>query len=636
MIFKYPELLWALLLLIIPILIHLFQLRRFKKTAFTNVNLLKKINLQTRKSSSLKKWLLLATRMLVYAAIIIAFAQPFLPKSDSSLKPKELVIYLDNSFSMQAPSTQGSLLVKAIQDLVQNIEEKKEFSLFTNTKTYKKTTITAIQNELLKNSYHNKQLSYDEILLKGKSLFSSSLETQKDLVIISDFQERFKYNKNRDSTINTKLVKLSPKTVTNTSLDSIYISKENSENIELTAELATSSELSTVPITVYNNATLLTKASALFKDNKAKVSFTIPANSEINGSIAISDNGLQYDNTLYFNANKKEKINVLAIGENDYRFLSRIFTEDEFEYSSVKLKEVNYSIIPKQHTIILHEIDEIPNSLIATLKSFSTNGGNIIIIPSNAIHHKNYNALSAALGFSSFTGLENTKLDITTINFNHPIFTDVFEKQVSNFQYPKVNSYHTNSAKSNSILNYQNGNSFLFNANNTYVFTAALNAENSNFKNSPLIVPLFYNIAKHSLQTGDLYKISNTPTVVDINTSLKTDEIIKIKRDSIQFIPLQQSFNNKVRLNFASDFSEEGIFEIRNATEVLEKISFNHPRVESKLIYSNLDSETTYTSVSNLLEKIKSDTKIDALWKWFAIFALLFLTIEMLILKLFK
>ena len=74
--FKYPELLWALLLLLIPIIIHLFQLRRFQKEAFTNVKLLKHIKLQTRKSSQLKKWLTLLTRLLLLACIIVAFTQP--------------------------------------------------------------------------------------------------------------------------------------------------------------------------------------------------------------------------------------------------------------------------------------------------------------------------------------------------------------------------------------------------------------------------------------------------------------------------------------------------------------------------------------------------------------------------------
>ena len=78
--FKHPELLYALLLLVIPIIVHLFQLRRFQKEAFTNVEFLKNVVLQTRKSSQLKKWLALLTRMLMFAAIILAFAQPYFSK----------------------------------------------------------------------------------------------------------------------------------------------------------------------------------------------------------------------------------------------------------------------------------------------------------------------------------------------------------------------------------------------------------------------------------------------------------------------------------------------------------------------------------------------------------------------------
>ena len=67
--FKHPELLWALLVLLIPIIIHLFQLRRFQKVTFTNVKFLKNVKLQTRKSSQIKKWLVLITRLLLLACL---------------------------------------------------------------------------------------------------------------------------------------------------------------------------------------------------------------------------------------------------------------------------------------------------------------------------------------------------------------------------------------------------------------------------------------------------------------------------------------------------------------------------------------------------------------------------------------
>ena len=81
--FKHPELLYGLFLLLIPIIVHLFQLRKFQKEAFTNVAFLKQITLQTRKSAQIKKWLTLFTRMGILAAIVIAFAQPFTSKNNN-------------------------------------------------------------------------------------------------------------------------------------------------------------------------------------------------------------------------------------------------------------------------------------------------------------------------------------------------------------------------------------------------------------------------------------------------------------------------------------------------------------------------------------------------------------------------
>ena len=81
--FKHPELLYALFALLIPIIVHLFQLRKFQKEAFTNVAFLKEVTLQTRNSSVIKKWLTLLTRLLILAALILAFAQPYTSKKNS-------------------------------------------------------------------------------------------------------------------------------------------------------------------------------------------------------------------------------------------------------------------------------------------------------------------------------------------------------------------------------------------------------------------------------------------------------------------------------------------------------------------------------------------------------------------------
>jgi hypothetical protein len=146
--FKNPEILYFLFLLIIPILVHLFQLRRFKKQEFTNVKLLKELEVQTRKSATIKKWLLLVTRLLLLTALIFAFAQPFFKAKDFDKKNNELILVIDNSFSMQAKGKSGELLKRTIQDILENTPEDQQLSVLTNDENFYDTTIRNIQNEL--------------------------------------------------------------------------------------------------------------------------------------------------------------------------------------------------------------------------------------------------------------------------------------------------------------------------------------------------------------------------------------------------------------------------------------------------------------------------------------------------------
>jgi len=143
--FKHPEILYFLFLLVIPILVHLFQLRRFKKEYFTNVQFLKELSIQTRKSSAIKKWLLLFTRLLLLTFLILAFAQPFFPGKDSQKSTNEMYIILDNSYSMQAKGKKGELLKRAVQDLLEQTPEAQNFSLITTSESFWNTDIKSIQ-----------------------------------------------------------------------------------------------------------------------------------------------------------------------------------------------------------------------------------------------------------------------------------------------------------------------------------------------------------------------------------------------------------------------------------------------------------------------------------------------------------
>ncbi|OUS00900.1 hypothetical protein A9Q86_09115 [Flavobacteriales bacterium 33_180_T64] len=639
--FKHPELLYALLLLVIPIIVHLFQLRKFKSVAFTNVQFLKELTIQTRKSSQLKKWLTLIIRLLLLSCVIIAFAQPYISNSKSFNTKSETVIYLDNSFSMQSPGINGSLLNSAIQDIIEHIDENEQISIFTNNANFNTTSIKAIKNDLIQLNHSPNQLSYDAVVLKGKKLFTNDKSSIKNLVLVSDFQQKAEaLTIIKDPLITLKLVQLKPSNQSNITIDSVYISKTTIENFELAVKIKNQGNaIETLPVSLYNDDKLIAKTAVNIID-ETTASFTIPTNTVFNGSLVIEDSNLQYDNTLFFNIDKREKINVLSINETDDTFLRKIYTSDEFEYLSTNFSALNYNTLEQQNLIVLNELKDIPNSLATTLKLFTDNGGSILIIPSKNITLNTYNQLFTILNVSSFNPLTSVEKKITTINFSHPLLANVFDKRVNNFQYPKVNSFYTNASNQvRSILSFEDGESFLSQYGNTYRFSAALDTKNSNFKNSPLIVPILYNIGKQSLKTGDLFYTIGKENTIDIVTKLQQDDILTLVNGVSSIIPLQQTYDNKVELITNNYPDVAGIISVQNKETFLKNLSFNFDRNESNLNYfdtQNISNTVVDNSVASAINNIKSATNVNELWKWFVIFAVIFLIIEMLILKFLK
>lgn len=638
--FKHPEILYALFLLLIPIFIHLFQLRRFQKVAFTNVAFLKKITIQTRKSSQLKKWLTLLMRLLAMAALIFAFAQPFTASKTALKNEKETVIYIDNSFSMQAKGNQGPLLERALQDLFENSASTEKLSWFTNNTQRKNTSAQDFKNEILSVTYSQNQLTPSQVLLKANQLFSNEKDVIKRLIYISDFQQKEAFPTISDDII-VDAVQLKPVKHSNIAIDSVYITSKNASAIQFQVKVSKSGDdFSEAPISLYDNNKLVAKTAVDFSTSKnGTVTFDIDNSEEFTGKLQVADPNLTFDNTLFFNINKPEKIKVLAINEANGNFLKRLLEKEEFQFTQQTFKTLNYNEIPNQNFIILNELEEIPASLSTALKSFSDNGGSILIIPNPEVDVNSYNNHLLTLGFGSISTVNSQEKKISNIVFSHPLFKDVFEKEVTNFQYPKVSSFYTISTNATPAIRFEDNQPFLLQKNKTYLFTSAINKENSNFQNSPLIVPTIYNMALQSLPLPHLYYTIGEQNLVAVPVKLGQNEILKIKDSISQFIPLQQTKANYVLITTTEEPTNAGNYQIVKENESLENISYNYSRSESELLYLNPDewnAVNVYSSIDNLFESITEANSINSFWKWFAIFALLFLLFEMLILKFIK
>lgn len=644
--FKHPEILYFLFLLVIPILVHLFQLRRFKKEYFTNVKILKELSIQTRKSSKLKKWLLLATRLLLLASVIIAFAQPFFTAKDSKNASNELYIILDNSYSMQAKGQKGELLKRAVEDLLEHAPENQNLSLLTNSENFWNTDIKSIQKELQNLKYSATAFNLESVLNQVKARKSAF---GKDVVIITDAVGlEGKQLSSITKDLNTLFVVPKAEQKNNISIDSVFINQTLDNFYEIGVKLTTyGDDLKEIPIGLYNKEKLVAKTLVKLESKSKTMNFTIPKE-DFNGYFSISDNGLDYDNQLYFSISKPEKKNVISIGETEKsNFLSRIYTNDEFEYKNFPIENLDYNSLEKQDAIVLNELKEIPQALQTTLKSFVEKGGNLVVIPATESSLSNLNSFLSNIANMQFGAVSTSEKMVTKIHFNHPLFQSVFEKKVANFQYPNTKSAFTISSATPAILSYQDQSSFLTAKSNgistVYVFAAAINKVNSNFQNSPLIVPTFYNMAQNDQKTGVVtMKIGeNNPFIVD--AELAKDEILEVKTTSKttgeKFIPVQQILNNKAKLTFNDLPKEAGNYGIFNQNKLIKNVSFNYSRTEGNIDNSNIDALSNYKiveSIESVFDTLKFDRQDTSIWKWFVFLTLLFLVLEILIQKIVK
>ena len=640
--FKHPEILYFLFLLIIPIIVHLFQLRRFKKEYFTNVQFLKELSIQTRKSSKIKKWLLLATRLLLLAFLILAFAQPFFKSKDSKNANNEMYIILDNSFSMQAKGQKGELLKRAVQELLEETPENMQFSLITNNETFWNSDIKSLQKDLQNLKYAATPFVLDNLMAKikaRKSVFN------KDIVVITDavgLEE--KQIKSIIKDYNTYFIIPKAEQKNNVAIDSVFISQNLENFYEIGVKLSDYGDDSkNIPIALYNHNKLVAKTLVNFEEKAKTINFTIPK-TDFHGYVNIQDKGLDYDNSLYFSISKPEKTNVFGIGESAKSgFLSRIYTNDEFNFNNFEINSLDYNSIEKQDAIVLNELKDIPQALQTTLKAFVEKGGSVIVIPSQECSVANMNGLLANFGSVQYLNTIITEKLITKINFSHPIFASVFEKKVDNFQYPNTRSSFVMKSNSGAILSYEDQSPFLVSMQNTlsnvYVFSAAINKTNSNFQNSPLIVPVFYKMAQNSQKSG-----VNALTIGDensflIDALLGKDEIVEIKNTDSKFVPTQQILNSKVKMTFNDNPEIAGNFGAFTKDKLLKNISFNYARTESNLDLANENAVSDFKiidSIGSVFDKIKTDRTDNTIWKIFLILALLFLVIEMIIQKFLK
>ncbi|HEY0246606.1 MAG TPA: BatA domain-containing protein, partial [Mucilaginibacter sp.] len=231
--FLYPAFLFALLSLAIPVLIHLFNFRRYQKVYFSNVQFLKEIREQQSSRRNLKERLILASRLLALAFLILAFARPYIPGPHAAnLGAQQSVsVFVDNSYSMQTINREGSLLDEAkrrAKEIASAYNINDRFQLLTQDFEGKHQRLLSRDEfndavDAVKISPRSRSLQ--QIVDRQQNLLNTQSGKGKLLYVISDFQKNMVAGRpvKIGADITANLVQLKASTLANVAVDSVWL-----------------------------------------------------------------------------------------------------------------------------------------------------------------------------------------------------------------------------------------------------------------------------------------------------------------------------------------------------------------------------------------------------------------------------
>lgn len=687
--FLFPAFLSAAAVISIPIIIHLFYFRRFKRVYFTNVRFLKEVKEETSNRQKLRNLLVLLMRCLAIIALVLAFAQPFIPLSSGVKKGERAVsVFVDNSFSMNALSKDAPLLELAKQrarEVVSAYAVTDRFQVLTNDFEGRDQRLTSKEDALarieeIRISPASRDLS--KVLIRQQQCLNTGKQENKTAFLISDFQENISDVASfQDTLLEVRLVPMRAVQERNVSVDSAWFESPVqivNQQARLIVKLSNRSddEASDLRLSLRHEGQTKPVGAVNIKARNTRldtVDFTILRSGWHQARLSVTDYPVQFDDDYFLSFYVAERINVLSVnGSQANPFLANAFLgAKNFRLDNVDARSLDYSKFGDYQLIVLNELPSVSSGLANELKAFSQNGGSVLIFPSLTADLSSYNAFLQLYNAGNLGSFEPTPRQTSQINTEEFVFRDVFLNKSANLRLPATQgNFKIATARGEHILTYRDGSAFLAKfpqgEGALYCCASPLNEQvNDLVRNGEIFVPMLFKMAIAGTKSSQIAYTIGKDEVLEAKhrVSARGEMNYKLRQiseddktngsptdpatGSLEFIPEQRIFGAKVLLTPGTQIRDAGWYRLLlQGDSTLAVFAFNHDRKESDLRFKTDESLAeglpnnmkvlSTNAEANFSQVVDEQERGIVLWRWCVIFALLFLALEVLFLRLWK
>ncbi len=665
--FLQPTFLYGLLALAIPLIIHLFNFRRTKKVYFSNSQFLRKVKESKSAKQKLKHLLVLASRLLFIAFLVLAFAQPFIPSEEIEEQSDRVYIYLDNSLSMgnevASNLTALNLGIQSVEKILDLYPREARFKLLTNDfssplRVFRsKEEIRDLVTEIKLNGV---QRNFKDI---WQRLTSEASSQSADWYFISDFQKTtFSdiQSFTADSTQRYFMVPLAFTSTANVFIDSVYLKNpfliaNDQNNIEIVMQNTGSEQVRDLVISLSLDDRQIANAGINIPA-KGSATTNISLNFPLEGinpaKLSFEEFPVAFDNDFYFNLNLSQKVSILEIREEpENSVISKVYANDLlFNFQSYLVDNLDYSNINQANLVILNALEQMPASLVGLLQDFISDGGSLVIIPHQQPDLVSIQQLATWSDTQAYS--DTTWIALESPRFNHPFFSNIFEEQGNQaITMPRVkNVIKWSASRGENLLISKAGIPYLSSdyRGRIYLLGTPLDDDYSNLAQHAVFVPVMYKVAALSKAFDrSLYYTTDQQVIKVTLDSLNGNELFKLDNGTEQIIPNQRVQGQDLFLEVPSDIIQPGFYQLKSDDQLVGLLPYNNNREESILDqyqYEELQQllgsdnvkimdEDQFNDYTTQVVEARSGTP---LWKYALILALVFLLTEVLLIRFLK
>lgn len=666
--FLYPSFLWALTTLSIPIILHLFYFRRYKKVYFSNLRFLREVKEETSARNRLRNLLILLARLLTMAFLILAFAQPVIPLNES-LKAglRNVSIFVDNSFSMQSFGKDLPLFDRARQkarEAIMGYGQEDRFQILGHELSPSQTQWISREEALVR----LEEMEYTPMvkplsIIAGRQKQSFAKEEGTPVAwMISDFQKSIFDLPANDTLSKINLLPMRGVQEKNVAIDSAWFESpiqtlnqtspllfsvhnyagEDADNIRVTVELDGQER---------PEGTLDIAAGKVIIDT---ANITILKAGWHTLALRISDFPVTFDDAYYITFKVAEHVQILSINERspNPRIAAVFADSDYFIVDNVVSNAIPFDRVQEYNLVVLNELVHISTGLSAALSKYVQEGGNVLFVPAADGPADQYNPFLHAMGAAEYQSWSTTERQVGKVNTEAFIYNDVFNRLKPNMRLPKVKgsfTYASTGSKGQSLLAFRDGGDLAtFYTLGKGAFCALSSSLDENMNDlvlqSEIFVPLIYKMTIYAADASNIAYTIGVDHLIPVDRETFDPEKETVVRGASEFIPGIAFLGSKILLDVQGQVLTSGFYNLVQGDQLLAVMAFNYDRKESDLSLMDISAIVDHPAwtiwdhpdESDLTHLIVTGREGKPLWKWCIILSLLSIVLEIALIRLWK